>query len=131
RHGRRLAADLPRAARGPGGGRRRRRRAPERDRAPAGRGHAPEGARRRDPARAPGRGRGRGRARRAPSSMNAAPPSARGLAAPLAVAGALRLACLLATDRVAVDVLRYFKVGTHLLDVSWNPYLAPPLYPYP
>jgi hypothetical protein len=27
--------------------------------------------------------------------------------------------------------LRYRKVATHVLDVSWNPYLAPRLYPYP
>lgn len=49
----------------------------------------------------------------------------------LAVALVVRLLLLLATDRVEVDVLRYFKVGTHLLDVSWNPYQAPRLYPYP
>ena len=49
----------------------------------------------------------------------------------LAVAFLLRLLLLLATDRVDVDVLRYWKVGTHLLDVSWNPYQAPRLYPYP
>ena len=29
------------------------------------------------------------------------------------------------------DVLRYRKVAAHVLDVSWNPYLAPRLYPYP
>jgi hypothetical protein len=49
----------------------------------------------------------------------------------VAVALLVRLALLLATDRVEVDVLRYWKVGTHLLDVSWNPYQAPRLYPYP
>lgn len=49
----------------------------------------------------------------------------------LTLACIVRLALLLATDRVDVDVLRYFKVGTHLLDVSWNPYQAPRLYPYP
>lgn len=49
----------------------------------------------------------------------------------LAVALVVRLALLLATDRVEVDVLRYWKVGTHLLDESWNPYQAPRLYPYP
>jgi hypothetical protein len=43
----------------------------------------------------------------------------------------VRVLLLLATDRVEVDVLRYWKVGTHLLDVSWNPYQAPRLYPYP
>ena len=29
------------------------------------------------------------------------------------------------------DVLRYRSVAAHVLDVSWNPYLAPRLYPYP
>lgn len=57
--------------------------------------------------------------------------SARALAVPLAVALVLRVVCLLATDRVVVDVLRYQKVAAHLLDVSWNPYEAPRLYPYP
>jgi hypothetical protein len=55
----------------------------------------------------------------------------RALLAPLMVALALRALCLWATDRVVVDVLRYEKVATHLLDVSWNPYQAPRLYPYP
>ena len=49
----------------------------------------------------------------------------------IAVAFVVRLLLLLATDHVDVDVLRYWKVGTHLLDVSWNPYQAPRLYPYP
>jgi hypothetical protein len=49
----------------------------------------------------------------------------------LAAAFLLRIAILLATDQVEVDLLRYHKVGTHLLDVSWNPYQAPRLYPYP
>jgi hypothetical protein len=49
----------------------------------------------------------------------------------LAVALLVRLGLILATDHVEVDLLRYWKVGTHLLDVSWNPYQAPRLYPYP
>jgi hypothetical protein len=49
----------------------------------------------------------------------------------LAVAFALRLAAVLASDRVVADVKRYERVATHLLDVSWNPYAAPRLYPYP
>jgi hypothetical protein len=59
------------------------------------------------------------------------PASPRALLWPLAAAFVVRLGLLLATDRVEVDVLRYFKVGTHLLDVSWDPYQAPRLYPYP
>jgi hypothetical protein len=47
------------------------------------------------------------------------------------VALALRLLAVLASDRVVVDVLRYQKVADHVLDVSWNPYRAPRLYPYP
>jgi hypothetical protein len=49
----------------------------------------------------------------------------------LAVAFALRLAAVLASDRVVADVKRYERVATHVLDVSWNPYAAPRLYPYP
>ena len=49
----------------------------------------------------------------------------------LAVALALRLLPILAADRVVADVLRYQKAARHVLDVSWNPYLAPRLYPYP
>ncbi|HUG52756.1 MAG TPA: hypothetical protein VMR21_04120 [Vicinamibacteria bacterium] len=52
----------------------------------------------------------------------------------LAVAGLALLARAVAvalSDRVVADVLRYRKVATHVLDVSWNPYLAPHLYPYP
>lgn len=49
----------------------------------------------------------------------------------LAVAFALRLAAILASDRVVADVKRYERVGAHVLDVSWNPYAAPRLYPYP
>lgn len=58
-------------------------------------------------------------------------PSARDLLPALLAAAALRALCLYATDRVVVDVLRYEKVAAHLLDVSWNPYQAPRLYPYP
>jgi hypothetical protein len=57
--------------------------------------------------------------------------SQRSLLAPVLVALVLRALCLWATDRVVVDVLRYEKIATHLLDVSWNPYQAPRLYPYP
>jgi len=49
----------------------------------------------------------------------------------LAVAGAVRLAPILLADRMVADVLRYHRVATHVLDVSWNPYEAPRLYPYP
>ena len=53
---------------------------------------------------------------------------------PLAVAAAallVRTVAALLSDRVVADVLRYHKVASHVLDVSWNPYLAPRLYPYP
>jgi hypothetical protein len=63
--------------------------------------------------------------------MSALPKEARPLLAPVLVALALRALCLYATDRVVVDVLRYQKVASHLLDVSWNPYQAERLYPYP
>ena len=53
------------------------------------------------------------------------------LALVLAVAGALRLAPIVLADRMVADVLRYHRVATHVLDVSWNPYAAPRLYPYP
>jgi len=49
----------------------------------------------------------------------------------LAVALVVRLVPILAADRVVADVLRYQKAARHVLDVSWNPYLAPRLYPYP
>lgn len=49
----------------------------------------------------------------------------------LGVALAVRLLPILAADRVVADVLRYQKVARHVLDVSWNPYLSPRLYPYP
>ncbi len=55
----------------------------------------------------------------------------RAAAAPLVVALVLRLAALLACDRVVADVARYERVARHLLDVSWNPYATERLYPYP
>ena len=55
----------------------------------------------------------------------------RALPLPVLVALALRLALVLATDRVAGDVERYQRVGAHLLDVSRNPYETKRLYPYP
>jgi hypothetical protein len=54
-----------------------------------------------------------------------------GLAAPLLAAAALRLVAMAVCDREVADVLRYRKVADHVLDVSWNPYQAPRLYPYP
>jgi uncharacterized membrane protein len=53
------------------------------------------------------------------------------LALVLTVAGAVRLAPILLADRMVADVLRYHRVAAHVLDVSWNPYAAPRLYPYP
>src|SRR5256885_5010180 len=53
------------------------------------------------------------------------------LALVLAVTAAVRLAPILLADRMVADVLRYHRVATHVLDVSWNPYEAPRLYPYP
>ena len=49
----------------------------------------------------------------------------------LLAAALLRLVPILTADRVTADVLRYHKVAAHVLDVSWNPYEAPRLYPYP
>lgn len=49
----------------------------------------------------------------------------------LAAALLVRLVPILAADEVVADVLRYQKAARHVLDVSWNPYLAPRLYPYP
>jgi hypothetical protein len=49
----------------------------------------------------------------------------------LAVALAVRLVPVFACAFLTVDVLRYHKVAEHVLDVSWNPYQAPRLYPYP
>lgn len=48
-----------------------------------------------------------------------------------AVALLLRVIAALGSDRLVADVLRYHKLAAHVLDVSWNPYLAPRLYPYP
>jgi hypothetical protein len=55
----------------------------------------------------------------------------RSLALVLLVAALVRLGPILAADRVTADVLRYRKLANHVLDVSWNPYEAPRLYPYP
>jgi hypothetical protein len=55
----------------------------------------------------------------------------RRLAAPLLVAAAIRLLAIAVSDREVADVERYRKVADHVLDVSWNPYEAPRLYPYP
>lgn len=49
----------------------------------------------------------------------------------LSLALALRLGGVFWADEEVVDVLRYRKVADHILDVSWNPYQAPRLYPYP
>ena len=56
-------------------------------------------------------------------------PASRG--AVLAAALAVRALAVAASDREVADVLRYRKVADHVLDVSWNPYAAPRLYPYP
>jgi hypothetical protein len=66
----------------------------------------------------------------------AVPAEARGRdwRSPAVVAAAaliVRALAALLSDRVVADVLRYQKVAAHVLDVSWNPYLAPRLYPYP
>ena len=50
---------------------------------------------------------------------------------PVLTALAIRGAAILLSDRVVADILRYRRVGAHVLDVSWNPYLAARLYPYP
>lgn len=50
---------------------------------------------------------------------------------PVAAAFVVRLAAILLSDRVVADVLRYRRVAAHVLDVSWNPYQAKHLYPYP
>jgi hypothetical protein len=55
----------------------------------------------------------------------------RALLAVLAVAAVLRLAAVLLCDREVADVQRYRRVADHVLDVSWNPYQAPRLHPYP
>jgi hypothetical protein len=48
-----------------------------------------------------------------------------------ALALVVRAVAAAMSDRMVADVLRYHKLATHVLDVSWNPYLAPRLYPYP
>lgn len=53
------------------------------------------------------------------------------LAAVVLAAAVVRAVPAVATARLTTDVLRYHKVGTHVLDTSWNPYQAPGLYPYP
>jgi hypothetical protein len=57
--------------------------------------------------------------------------TARRMAPILAVALLVRVVPVLLSARVTVDVLRYHKIAEHVLDVSWNPYEAPRLYPYP
>jgi hypothetical protein len=59
------------------------------------------------------------------------PAARRRLLVLLAVAAALRLSVVAFSARTTVDVLRYHRVAEHVLDVSWNPYEAPRLYPYP
>lgn len=49
----------------------------------------------------------------------------------LAVALTVRLMPVFIADREVADVLRYRKVADHVQDVSWNPYAAARLYPYP
>src|SRR5262245_13583744 len=41
------------------------------------------------------------------------------------------MAAIAVSARTTVDVKRYHRVAEHVLDVSWNPYEAPRLYPYP
>ena len=70
------------------------------------------------------------------SAAPAVPAETRGRdgRSPAVVAAAafiVRAAAAFVSDRVVADVLRYRKVAAHVLDVSWNPYLAPRLYPYP
>jgi hypothetical protein len=55
----------------------------------------------------------------------------RRLALLLVAAAAVRLLPILFADRVVADVQRYQRVAAHVLDVSWNPYEAKNLYPYP
>lgn len=50
---------------------------------------------------------------------------------PVAAALVTRLLAILLSDRIVADVERYRRVGAHVLDVSWNPYQAARLYPYP
>jgi uncharacterized membrane protein len=55
----------------------------------------------------------------------------RSLTTLLVVAALLRLLGVVLADRMVADVLRYHKIASHVLDVSWNPYEAARLYPYP
>lgn len=50
---------------------------------------------------------------------------------PFAVALLVRALVVLVSARELADVERYRKLAVHLLDVSWNPYQARRLYPYP
>jgi hypothetical protein len=58
-------------------------------------------------------------------------PSLRRWAPVLFAALAVRLIAVGLSARITVDVERYHRVATHVLDVSLNPYTAPRLYPYP
>ena len=49
----------------------------------------------------------------------------------LGLALVLRLLAVFWADGEVADNLRYRKVADHVLDVSWNPYQAARLYPYP
>ena len=71
--------------------------------------------------------------RAAPARVEETAPASPWLSPPAVMAAALliRVVAALLSDRVVADVLRYHKVAAHVLDVSWNPYLAPRLYPYP
>jgi hypothetical protein len=53
------------------------------------------------------------------------------LLGPVLLALGLRLAAVLACDRVVGDVARFEREARHLLDVSWNPYETKRLHPYP
>lgn len=57
--------------------------------------------------------------------------SAKRLRLALAAALLMRLTAVFFSAREVADVLRYHKLADHVLDVSWNPYQAPRLYPYP
>ena len=100
------------------GGGRRGRRASQRDRAP----HRGQ----RDPARP-----GRGGAAAGPGGGRLARAMTGGAALLLPWRRVRAPAARWPVDREVADVLRYRKVADHVLDVSWNPYQAPRLYPYP
>src|SRR5580700_3715570 len=59
------------------------------------------------------------------------PGTSRQAVAVVVTAFLIRLLIVLVSARLTVDVLRYHRVATHVLDVSLNPYTAPRLYPYP